>query len=309
MTEQKHEELSSMTEQKHEEREIHSLLIEGFDENKVQRKNNTYDEGILSVIKAKQNAMVLPVEVFSFDTEEFEVGGEKQRVRVAVLTLSNDSKRSVKGILPFELSDEPDKNRFRSLFGRTIHVMIEKYERDDEGKLTFIGNRIKAKELAKDITFRKVEEGDIIPAVVQYVTERFVHLDVGGVNARLGMSELSYEWISDLQQKYKIGNHLKVKVMELDKKERTMTVSAKAVLDNPWDFVPKRYSKNKEVLGRVTGIVDFGIFVNVEAGVDVLCRHLKHETLELGNKVLVRIETINTELERINGRIIDTLNM
>ncbi|MBG9732289.1 hypothetical protein ABD87_22965 [Lysinibacillus sphaericus] len=306
MTEQKQDELK--TEPKHEEREIQSLLIEGFDESKIQQES-TYDEGILSVIRAKQNAMVLKVEVFSFDTHEFEVDGKKHSVRVAVLTLPNDSKRSVKGILPFEFSDEPDKNRFRSLFGRTIHVMVENYERDEEGKLTFTGNRIKAKELAKDITFRKVEVGDIIPAVVQYVSDRFVFLDVGGVTTRLPMSELSYEWISNLQQKYKIGDHLKVKVLEMDKKERTMTVSAKAALENPWDFVPKHYRKNMEVVGRVTGVVDFGIFVNVEAGVDVLCRHLKHQTVVSGSTVLVRIETITTESERINGRIIDTFNM
>lgn len=294
-----------MAEQEHE---IQSLLIEGFDETKVE-KESTYDEAVLSVIRAVQNDMVLKAEVFSFETHEIGEGDKKRKMRVAVLKLPNDSKRTVKGILPFEFSDEPDRNHFQSLFGRTIHVKVENYQREDDGKFTFVGNRVKARELAREMTFRKVEQGDTLISVVQFVSDRYVFVDVGGLTVPIAVNELSYEWISNLQSKYKIGQHLKVKVLELDKEKQTMRVSAKAALENPWDFVPERYVRNAEVLGRVTGVVDFGSFVNIEAGVDVLCRHLRHQQVEVGNRVRVRIEDIDVKKQRIQGRILSILNM
>ena len=291
-----------------EVREV-SLLIEGFDETKVE-KETTVDKAIQSVIGAYQNNMFLTGRVISFETIPY---GDKphERKRVAIVKLLNDENNSVKGLLPMELSDETDKNRFRSLLGRKVNVMVEKYEEDEDGKLIFTANRQKAKELARDLTFRKVEKDDVITAVVQFVTNKAVFVDVGGITLSLGANSLTYDWLNDLQEHYKIGQHIKVKVMEIDKEKRKIVVSAKALLRNPWASALKEYPKNKEVIGEVTGVMNYGIFVKVEAGINVLCRNLRHESHKLsgGETVVVRIGSVDVEKQEMEGNIIRILNM
>ena len=78
-------------------------------------------------------------------------------------------------------------------------------------------------------------------------------------------------------------------------------------MENPFLECVERYKKNGEYVGTVSGVAEYGIFVNLEEGVDTLARHLKFQNVQKGDQVLVRILSVDVKKERISGRIIRVL--
>src|SRR5690606_29948180 len=111
-------------------------------------------------------------------------------------------------------------------------------------------------------------------------------------------------WIDDLTEEIKAGDHLQVKVTELDKENQVVKVSAKATKQNPWPDCTKRYFEFSEYVGTVSGVQEYGVFVNLEPNVDALVSHMKFEDIQKGDKVLLRVTKIDVKEEQIRGRIV-----
>ena len=84
------------------------------------------------------------------------------------------------------------------------------------------------------ITLKKIDVDDEIIAVVRNVSPSLVRADIGGIEVKIPLEEIRYGWIDDLTEEVKQGDHLKVKVLVIDKEEKKVTVSAKAIQENPW---------------------------------------------------------------------------
>ncbi|WP_436756535.1 hypothetical protein, partial [Streptomyces sp. URMC 124] len=66
-------------------------------------------------------------------------------------------------------------------------------------------------------------------------------LDIGGITTELPVQEYGYGWVDDLRVEVSAGDHLKVKVVELDKENKIVKVSKKATEKSPWPDCAKRY--------------------------------------------------------------------
>lgn len=96
--------------------------------------------------------------------------------------------------------------------------------------------------------------------------------------------------------------------MKIDHEKKEVEVSAKPLLKNPFPDCATRYVKNGEYVGRVSGVQNYGIFVNLEEGVDSLAPHLKFQNVQIGDRVLVRVIKVDLEKEQIRTKIIRVLN-
>ena len=108
------------------------------------------------------------------------------------------------------------------------------------------------------------------------------------------------------------GDVIKVKVLDIkeDKKEKrksNIEVSAKALKENPWPLCTNNYQVGGEYVATVSGVREYGTFVNLEPGVDSLATHMKYQGLKKGEKVLARINSINAKKEQIHSKIIRRL--
>lgn len=92
-------------------------------------------------------------------------------------------------------------------------------------------------------------------------------------------------------------------MLEIDKEEKKVVVSAKATQENHWLHSIGRYSSGNEYVGTVSGVREYDVFVNLEAGVDSLARHLKFQNVKKGDRVLVRVLETDTKKEQIRTRI------
>lgn len=265
--------------------ELKRVLIEGYQEEKVQRQE--YDEGWAQIYSAKQNDLILQSEMIGVEV--------KLNKLCAVIMVGN-----VRGYIPQEFSGATDAHALRRLLGEPVAFKIVSYDREGE---TFIASRQAALEHMEGLTWKWLEPDAVITAVVRSVEPKLLTLDIGGISVELPVQQFGYGWVEDLREEVQAGDHLKVKVMELDKENKIIKISKKAAEKSPWPDCTKRYIAGGTYKGKVSGVMEYGIFVNLERGVDALVPHMRFEKVKRGDIVYVRVRGVDPKSEHIYGRI------
>jgi ribosomal protein S1 len=269
--------------------ELKRVLIEGFDEEKVERLE--YDADWAHIYAARQNNLILQAEM---------IGIEKKLDKpCAVVAIGN-----VRGYIPLEFSGAKDAHELRKWIGEQIAFKIESYDREGN---TFIGNRQAALEHMASATWKRLEQDKIMTAVVRRVERKVAVLDIGGIEVELTAQEFSHGWTEDMRDAIQPGDHIRVKVVELDKENQKVSVSKKAAEASPWPDCTRRFAEGAEYVGRVSGVAEYGVFVNLEPGVDALVPHMRFQEVKRGGRVVIRIRKIDVKRQRIHGRIVKKL--
>lgn len=159
-----------------------------------------------------------------------------------------------------------------------------------------------------------VEVGKEYTGTVKSITKFGVFVDLGGVDGLIHISELSWKKIDDPSEVMKVGDTVKVRVTEFDKETQKISLGYRKAEDNPWYNIEERYHVGDVVTGTVLRMVPFGVFVELEEGVEGLV-HISQisnvrlgkpdEVLSVGQKVEMKIVDINTELKKISLSIKD----
>ncbi|MDP4087661.1 MAG: S1 RNA-binding domain-containing protein, partial [Bacillota bacterium] len=133
-------------------------------------------------------------------------------------------------------------------------------------------------------------------------------VDVMGVDGLLHVSEISWGRVNKPSEVLKVGATVKVKIIDIDKENKKITLSMKALQENPWNNVEIKYPVETVVLGKIVRFADFGAFVELEPGVDALVHisEISHkrinkpsEVLEIGQQVKAKILDVNVENKKI----------
>jgi len=158
---------------------------------------------------------------------------------------------------------------------------------------------------------KNIKEGDIVEkAIVKATTDWGIFLDINGVDALLHVSDLSYGRVKKPSDLVSIGEKIKVKITKIDKKTNRISASVKALTENPFDNLEKKYKIGEFYEGVVTKIMDYGCFVKIEEGVEGLIhnseldwtnRNIKpSKILSVSQKIKFKIITIEKETKRIS---------
>jgi small subunit ribosomal protein S1 len=278
--------------------DVLNVLIEGFDPSKVE--GNQISSKWREIQAAYQNNTILTAELVGFET--LKLNDKKELCGIVRFD-------EIKGIIPlFESGvnheDKQAVNMFRALSGKKIAVKVLHY--DIDGNM-FIASRKQAKEQMAEITLRKIDVGYNIYCVAREVEPGHIVGDIGGIDVHIPVFDLTFGWVEDLRDMYKAGDHIKVQVMEIDRDNQEVKVSAKPLLKNPFPDCATRYVKNGEYVGTVSGVQNYGVFVNLEKGVDSLAPHLKFQNVQKGDRVLVRVINVDVQKEQIRAKIVRVL--
>ena len=84
------------------------------------------------------------------------------------------------------------------------------------------------------------------------------------------ISELSFDRVTDAGKIVEVGQELKVKVISADWKRERVSVSLKALMSDPWEEAAAKFPVGTKVDGKISKIMDFGLFVNLDKGIDGL---------------------------------------
>ena len=167
----------------------------------------------------------------------------------------------------------------------------------------------KTAELAEAL--KNIKEGDIIDdAIVKATTDWGIFLDVNGIDALLHVSDLSHGRVKKPADLVTIGQKLKVKITKIDKKTNRVSASMKALTEDPYENIEKKYKEGEIYEGVVTKIMDYGCFVKIEEGIEGLIhnseldwtnRNIKpNKILSVSQKIKFKISNIDKETKRIS---------
>ncbi|MGE7924714.1 S1 RNA-binding domain-containing protein [Viridibacillus arvi] len=269
---------------------LQGVLIEGFSPEKVleNERQRVIDKHWKDVYNAFQNNLILSAEVKGIEN----ISGKS----CAICELG-----TIRVNIPAEHSGTNNINELRYLTGRVVNFKILNFDRENE---IVIGSRLEAKKQSAEITLRNIKVGDTIHSVVQAILSNALIVDIGGIETKISPSEIRYGWINNIHDEARVGDHIKVKVLAIDKEKQDVKVSIKQTLPNPWQGQAQRYLKGNEYVGKVSGITEYGIFVNLTDGVDSLANHMKFEDVKIGERVLVRVLNISAEREQMTTKIV-----
>jgi small subunit ribosomal protein S1 len=118
---------------------------------------------------------------------------------------------------------------------------------------------------------KNIKEGDVInDAIVKATTDWGIFLDINGIDALLHVSDLSHGRVKKPADLVTIGQKLKVKITKIDEKTNRVSASVKALTEDPYDNIEKKYKVGEIYEGVVTKIMDYGCFVKIEDGIEGL---------------------------------------
>jgi small subunit ribosomal protein S1 len=158
---------------------------------------------------------------------------------------------------------------------------------------------------------KNIKEGDIAEnAIVKATTDWGIFLDINGIDALLHVSDLSYGRVKKPADLVTIGQKLKVKITKIDEKTNRVSASIKALTEDPYENIEKKYKIGEIHKGTVTKILDYGCFVKIEDGIEGLIhnseldwtnRNIKpSKVLSVSQSIDFKIVNIDKEQKRIS---------
>lgn len=116
----------------------------------------------------------------------------------------------------------------------------------------------------------EIAEGQVRTGVVSNLVDFGAFVDLGGMDGLVHISELSWGRVEHPREVLRIGQEIKVLVLNVDRDRQRIGLSLKRTQSDPWESVEKRYAAGQVVKGVVSHIVSFGAFVELEPGVEGL---------------------------------------
>ncbi|MDR3637264.1 MAG: S1 RNA-binding domain-containing protein [Isosphaeraceae bacterium] len=122
----------------------------------------------------------------------------------------------------------------------------------------------------REKTWAELQEGQVRDGVIRTIKPYGAFVDIGGVDGLLPVSEMSWSRVADAASFVKSGQEVQVKVLKIDRENRKVSLGLKQLTPSPWDLVEDKYERGMTVKGKVTRLMDFGAFVELEPGVEGL---------------------------------------
>ena len=157
---------------------------------------------------------------------------------------------------------------------------------------------------------RTLEEAQIVHGKAKNITEYGVFVDLGGLDGLLHITDMSWKRIRHPKEMITIGQELTLKVLSFDRENNKVSLGLKQLVPDPWQDISARFPEGAKYTGKVTNLVDYGAFVELEPGVEGLVhisemswtRKLRHpsQMVHTGDEVEVVILGVDGEKKRIS---------
>jgi small subunit ribosomal protein S1 len=198
-----------------------------------------------------------------------------------------------------------------SYIGKELTINILEFK-EDRKFTRIVGSRRdllkKDKEILVNKTWTELEKDQVVEGEVQRLTDFGAFVDINGVDGLLHVSEISWGRIIKPSNVLKVGDKVNALIIDIDKESKKLSLSIKALTENPWSNVEEKYPAGNIVLGKIVRFADFGAFVELEPGVDGLVHvsEISHkrvnkpsDVLNIGQLVKAKILEVSKETKKI----------
>ena len=169
---------------------------------------------------------------------------------------------------------------------------------------------LEEREEKRKLLLETIKVGAILGGEVKNITDFGAFVDLDGLDGLLHITDLSRGRVNHPSEVVQVGQKLEVMVTDFDPETGRVSLSLKELQDDPWETVSERYREGDRVIGKVVSIVDYGAFVELEAGVEGLVhvsemswtQRVKHPSkiLSVGDEIGIVILKIDEKNKRIS---------
>jgi small subunit ribosomal protein S1 len=207
------------------------------------------------------------------------------------------------------LSPDQRQEKFQACVGQELPLQVIEVVRDR--RRLILSERRAQRQLRKQHRERLLNElleGQVRRGTVSHLCNFGAFVDLGGADGLVHISELSWRRIQHPREVVQVGDEIDVYVLRLDHKRKRIGLSLKRLQPDPWDLVDLNYTEGQLVLGAVTNVAGFGVFVALDSGVEGLI-HLSEladpppehprTVVQPGQELVLRILRIESSRQRI----------
>ena len=223
-------------------------------------------------------------------------------------------KVDINGIEAFLPGSQIDSRPIRGLdtyIGQDVEAKIIKFSRRRN-------NIVLSRKVITDVavneqkaeTLGKIDIGYVVEGTIKNLTEYGAFVDIGGIDGLLHVTDMSWGRLQNPADNFKVGEQLQVKVLKLDREKEKVSLGYKQLLPDPWSTVAEVYPVDSRVKGKVSSVTEYGIFVELEPGVEGLV-HVSEiswskrganpkRQFHKGDEVEVQVLGVDTQDKRIS---------
>lgn len=206
----------------------------------------------------------------------------------------------IRGFLPFSQIDIVRVEQPELLVNSRVKCMIMEANPAERNLVVSRRMLIEKEREANAVEFwSKLDEGQVRTGTVKSIKPFGAFVDLGGADGLIPVGELSWSRINDANEVVKVGQVVEVRVIKLDRDARKIGLSLKAQHQNPWDDFALRCRPGTRMTGKVTRLMEFGAFVEVEPGIEGLL-HIS----ELSTQRVRRVRDAVTEGQTVEVQVV-----
>ncbi len=217
----------------------------------------------------------------------------------------------IEAFLPGSQIDSRPVFNLDSYKGQEIEARIIKFSRKRNNIV--LSRKVLTDEVVnkqKAETLGQIEEGYVLEGTIKNLTEYGAFVDIGGIDGLLHVTDMSWSRLQNPGDQFKVGEHIQVKVLKLDRQKEKISLGFKQLIPDPWSTVMEVYPINAKIKGIVSSVTDYGAFIELEPGVEGLV-HVSEMSwskrsqnpkrfLKGGDEVEVQVLGIDTDDRRIS---------
>ena len=228
------------------------------------------------------------------------------------LLVENDG---LSGFIPFshliELAgreSEMDRDvSLESYIGKTLNVKVIECVPED-GRVVFSERAALTESGKRTELFQLLRIGSPVKGTVTNITDFGVFVDLGGVEGLIHISELSWGRVLHPNQIVRLGEEIKVQVLEISPERCRVALSLKRLTPNPWENAATHFPVGTVHTAVITSVMSYGAFARIEAGVEGLIHgsemvlapnQTPREVLFEGQEIQVRILHLDAANQRM----------
>jgi len=211
--------------------------------------------------------------------------------------------------LPKRLSADDRRQRLEDMVGQQVGLKIIEVDRRRR-RLIFSQRRaLRAwQEIQRERVMDQLTEGETQHGRVTDLTSFGAFVDLGGADGLIHVSELSWSRVDNPRQVLKVGQEVEVYVLDVDRKRKRIALSLKKLQPDPWTLVDDHYRVGQLVEGRITRVLEFGAFVELDLGVEGLLHASEMigtpelrppDIVHPNEKLLVKVIRIDSQRRRL----------
>jgi small subunit ribosomal protein S1 len=241
--------------------------VEIGDEIEVLLERLENDEGMVVLSKEKAAARQNWEKIYAVYKEEGLIKGKVKGIVKGGLTVNV----GVEAFLPASQIDIVPPKDLHPFIGNTYDFRIVKI--NDERKNVVLSRReiIEQERAEKRSAFLSTAKvGDRVKGVIKNITDFGAFVDLDGIDGLLHVTDMSWARLTHPSELLKVGDEMDVQILEINKDRERISLGLKQMYENPWDGIEERFPVGATVRGKITNLMPYGAFVQIEEGVEGL---------------------------------------